>query len=303
MVSGYLHPDYAESLSEFGSPRFLPQAGGWILEREIEGRFERDATGCYPLFSCRDWSQLPLDLNALGKELVSIALVTDPFGEYDEAYLKDCFKDVVMFFKEHFVVDLTRIPDSFVSEHHRRNARKALREVNVEECGTPLDFLEDWMRLYSVLIKRHAVKGIAAFSRDAFAKQLAVPGITLLRAVRDGVSVGMLVWYVQGEVAYYHLGAYCERGYDLHASFALFSYAIERFASCGVRWLNLGAGAGAAQGVKSGLTRFKEGWATGVRPVYLCGRVFDRAKYDDIVKTKHAPPTKYFPAYRVGEFA
>ena len=57
-ATGYAHPAYAESLAEFGVPRLLPRSGGWILERRIESFPDRDAAGCYPLFSCRDWSRL-----------------------------------------------------------------------------------------------------------------------------------------------------------------------------------------------------------------------------------------------------
>ena len=63
--------------------------------------------GCYPIFTCQDWSQLANDLQDLGCDLVSLALVTDPFGEYDEPYLRRIF-DVVFAFKEHYVADLQR---------------------------------------------------------------------------------------------------------------------------------------------------------------------------------------------------
>lgn len=205
-------------------------------------------------------------------------------------------------FKQHFVVDLSRATEEFVGAHHRRNARKALRELSVEECADPAEFLDDWIALYEVLVRRHGIGGIAAFSRDAFAKQLTVPGIVALRAVRDTETEGMLLWYVQGEVAYYHLGAYSERGYEMLASFALFSRALDYFRRRGLRWLNLGSGAGAERGGPSGLSRFKQGWATGVRTAYFCGHIFDREKYDEIVRVKKILPTSYFPAYRQGEF-
>jgi hypothetical protein len=60
--SGYMHPNYAHSLREFGEPRELPGSGGWILERIIPGTPYRDAMGCYPLFACNDWSKLANDL-------------------------------------------------------------------------------------------------------------------------------------------------------------------------------------------------------------------------------------------------
>ena len=300
-LNGYAHRAYAESLAEFGAPRHLPRCDGWVLERPIEGFPEHDAAGCYPLFSCRDWSQLRPDLDELGREAVSVAMVVDPFGEYDEADLRDCFGDVVLPFKQHFVIDLGAPAESFVSAHHRRNARKALREVGVEECAAPAAHLDDWVALYRVLTERHGIEGPAAFSRESFARQLRVPGVAAFRAVRDGETVGMLLWYVQGERAYYHLGAYSPRGYELRASFALFSRSIEEFARRGLRWLDLGGGAGVG-GAAAGLSRFKEGWATGVRMAYFCGRIFDRARYEEIVRARGVPPTRYFPAYRLGEF-
>lgn len=258
--------------------------------------------GCYPIFTCQDWSQLHDDLDNLADALVSVSLVASPFGNYDLEYLKNCFPDQVVPFKEHFVVDLNLPRDSFVHPHHRRNARKALQQLQAETCARPADFLTDWVVLYATLVERHKITGIAAFSEASFRKQLTVPGITAFRAIQDGSTTGMLLWYVQDDVAYYHLGAYSPRGYELRASFALFSHAIDYFAQRGLRWLNLGAGVGADSGRESGLSRFKEGWATGVRTAYLCGRIFDREKYNKLVKAKHIPPTSYFPAYRVGEF-
>ena len=126
--------------------------------------------------------------------------------------------------------------------------------------------------------------------------------MTAFRAIHDDKTIGMLLWYVQGNVASYHLGACSERGYELNASFALFSHAIDYFAQSGLRWLHLGAGAGATSSVAPGLLRFKAGWASGVRTAYLCGKVFDQRKYNKLVKAKRSiTATEYFPAYRAGE--
>jgi hypothetical protein len=303
IATGYTSGAYAESLSEFGSPRLLPRSGGWILEREIEGFAFRDATGCYPLFCCQDWASLHVDLEEIGAGLVSLAVVCDPFGEYDEEYLAKCFADVVLPFKQHFVVDLSREPAEFVAAHHRRNARRAAREVTVEECERPVELLDDWHALYAELIARHGIEGLTTFSKRSFAQQLEVPGIVALRAVRDGATVGMLLWYIQRDVAYYHLGAYSRAGYELKASFALFDYALGYFARRGLRWANLGGAPGASTGEEaSGLGRFKQGWSTGTRTAYFCGRIFDAEKYDEIVRSKGIQTTTYFPAYRSGEF-
>lgn len=281
----------------------MPHGGGWILERSIDGFPCHDAMGCYPIFACQNWLSLNEDLERMGSELVSLSMVTDPFGAYDEPYLRRCFPDVVIPFKQHFVVDLSRPPDTFVHPHHRRNARRALGEMQVEKCVNPENFLEEWTTLYSTLLERHNFTGIAAFSLESFARQLRVPGMVAFRAVRDGVTLGMVLWYAYENRSYYHLGAYTPVGYELRASFALFTYSLEYFAEHGIRWLNLGAGAGLDTNAKSGLTRFKQGWSTGTRTAYFCGRIFDRKKYQEIVFTKNVPATEYFPAYRAGEFA
>lgn len=301
-MTGYQHPDYAQSLAEFGIPRKLPRTGGRILQREIPGFPDHDAIGCYPLFVCQDWSQLAADLDDIGDELVALSLVTDPFGNFDPSYLQTCFKDVCIPFKHHFVIDLSRSMSTFVSGHHRRYARKARRRLHVQTCQNPALFLDEWLDLYATLIKKHGIKGIQTFSRASFAQQLSVPGLVMFRAAFEETAVGMLLWYVQGDVGYYHLGASSPLGYELRVSFALFWSAIEYFAANGLRWLNLGAGAGVENDGTDGLTRFKQGWSTDTRPAYFCGRIFDKAKYAEIVQAKGISTTSYFPAYRKGEF-
>lgn len=300
MLTGYSHPQYAQSLAEFGTPLQLKKSGGSVLIRKIYGSPYYDAMGCYPLFTCRDWSKLPMDLEAMGEgeSLVTISMVLDPFGDYDTTYLTKYFKDCFIPFKEHFVVRLDSPPEKFVSDHHRRNARKAFEKVYVEKCENPMLFLDDWTKLYTNLIAKHNIKGISEFSRISFEKQLSIPGIQAFRAVCEGETIGMLLWYLQGEVAYYHLGAYNSIGYETGASFALFWFGIECFFKSGVRWLNLGAGAGTTRNNMSGLSRFKQGWSNETRITYFCGRIFDKKIYCEIIGSKNITGIDYFPAYR-----
>jgi len=78
--SGYLSAAYAESLPDLGTPRLLPRSRGWILTRPIPGTQHHDAAGGYPLFLCEDWTSLDADLRELDGQLVTVSLVTDPFG-------------------------------------------------------------------------------------------------------------------------------------------------------------------------------------------------------------------------------
>jgi len=299
-MSGYAHRLYAESLREFGQPRELPHCGGWVLERPIAGGPARDAMGCYPIFACRDWSRIGDDLDMLQPDLVALSLVTDPFGSYQVDQLRGCF-DHVARFKDHLICDLSQPVERTVVSHHRYYARKALKTVDVEVCSEPTAFLAEWADLYQLLIERHHITGIKAFSRGAFAAQLATPGIVALRASSGGQLVGGQLWYVQGDVAYSHLTAFTPLGYQTRAAYAIYWYALNLLASR-VRWLDLGAGAGTLGQGDAGLVQFKAGWSTGTRPVYVCGRVFDRPAYDALVQARGGAPTGYFPAYRQGEF-
>jgi hypothetical protein len=254
--------------------------------------------GSYPLFACRDWSKLHVDLETMPRDIVSIVLVTDPFGDYDKAYLQRCFTHLAVPFKEHFVVDLRRSPADHVIPHHVRNVRKALAGVRVEIGSSPLMWADDWCRLYAMLTVRHTISGVAAFSPGALTAQMAVPGLTALRAVCRGDTVGMALWYEHRRIAYYHLAAYSPHGYDLRASFALIWHGIQHFRERGFEWVCLGAGAG-LQAREDGLTRFKRGWATGTRTAFLCGRIFDPTEYERLARLRGIPAgAPYFPAYR-----
>ena len=281
---GYLCRGYVESLAEWGRPRALPLSGGWVLERKVPGTEYRDAMGAYPLFCAWAWDRIKNDLDEID-DLVSLVLVPDPFAP--EVY-SDAF-DFVKPYKEHYVVDMTCARPS---KHHRYYARQAVKEgVNVRACEHPILYLNEWGMLYSELIKRYGLTGLYAFSDKAFAVQLSLPGLHFLLAEAQGEVVAGHIWYEQNGVAYSHLGASSEIGYELNASYALYSFALEYFRTK-VRWLDLG---GAPDKEGDGLAFFKRGWATGRKQAYLCGKVFR----PDVYKTlSRGHGTKFFPSYR-----
>jgi hypothetical protein len=294
--AGYASRAYAESLSEFGQVIDLPRCGGSLLAQTIPGDANLDAVGPYPLFACRDSGRLSDDLQSLADRLVCAYLVTDPFAETTAEQLAQTFPDVCYAYKQHFATDLSRPLESIVDSHHRRNIRKGLKNFEVKRLAGDATTLAAWQSLYDVLIERHAIQGIARFSPASFAKQFAVPGFDCFAAVDATDICGMTLWYVDRGVAYYHLGAYNERGYAQAASFAIFATALQQLAAEGVRWAALGAGAG-VNAADSGLTRFKQGWATESRPAYLCGRILQPETYRRLAAA--APiETKFFPAYR-----
>jgi hypothetical protein len=298
VTSGYRHPDYAASLSEFGDPLRLPRSAGYLLRRRIDGELH-DAMGPYPLFCCDDWPALAVDLEELAGELVSVGLVADPFGNWTVEQLDAAFPDRRVAFKEHFVVELAPDPVSRVSSHHQRFAARGRSRVEVELVRTPLSLLDDWVALYAELVDRHGITGVAAFSSGSFQQQLTVPGLVAFRAVEADQIVGASLWYCDREVAYWHLAAYNPRGYKLDASYALLAAALEHFADAGMGWACLGAGVGVASDASDGLSRFKAGWASGTRTAHFCGRILDPDRYEALSTAE----SSFFPAYRAGRMA
>jgi hypothetical protein len=222
--------------------------------------------------------------------------VTDPFADVGLAQLEAAFPDVCYAYKEHFVTDLSAPLEDVARGNHRRNVRKALDAIEVREATRDANLLDEWQRLYANLVERHSITGIARFSRASFERQMAVPGFVAFAALDGQETCGMTLWYTRGDVAYYHLGAYSDRGYELGASFGLFWTALSQFKSHGIRWAALGAGAGTVA-AESGLTRFKRAWATHTRPAYFCGRILQPSAYQRLAGAA-ATRTGFFPAYR-----
>ncbi|HET6326355.1 MAG TPA: GNAT family N-acetyltransferase [Planctomycetaceae bacterium] len=301
-MSGYRSAEYAAALVDLGRPVALPNCGGWLLERTIPTTNLCDAIGCYPLFRCANWAELDNDIDGLRKGFVTLSLVPDPFGG-PPSDLAACFPDVCLPFKEHFGVDFSRDWRGSISRHHRRNVRAGARSVEVEHCEDPPVWLNTWIDLYGQLGRRHHISGPARFSRQSFQLQLSVPGIVVFRAASDSQTVAMSLWYIDGDVVYYHLGACDDRGYELAAMFAMFDVALGYFAANGARWAQLGGAAGYQQTADSGLARFKSGWANERRTAWFCGRVLDADSYQRLVSGRQLLQGGFFPGYRHAEAA
>jgi lipid II:glycine glycyltransferase (peptidoglycan interpeptide bridge formation enzyme) len=127
----------------------------------------------------------------------------------------------------------------------------------------------------------------------------------IFRAMRNRKTIGMHLWYLQAGVAYGHLGAVDEEGYALSAAYALYWSAIEEFKrnhKRELRWIDLGAAAGATESASDGLSFFKRGWTATEKLKYFCGSVFDPEAYESLT-TANRSDSNYFPLYRAGELS
>jgi hypothetical protein len=295
VAKGYRSGAYARSFAARGALRHLAGADAWLLLRAVpDAGGAIDASGLYPLLACADWGALSEDLIELDGEVVSIVAVADALGGHAPEELAAAFPALVRPFKQHLVVDCELgVPDVLPS-NHRRNLRRAARVLEVQHDVDVELAVPDWIRLYGELIRRHDIRGIAAFTPAELEAQLRAPGVRVVRAMLAGVTVAMQVWMVDGDAAYYHLGASAPEGYQHAASFALFDRAIRHLAE-EVRVIDLGAGPGAADDREHGLVRFKRPWANRVATAYLCGRISSPLAYERLA---NGAPGTWFPAYR-----
>jgi hypothetical protein len=301
MINGYHHPDYACSLAEFGEPFKIKNCEGWILKRFIPGFQYQDAMSCYPLFSCRDWSKLCLDLEEIANDLVTLTMVIDPFADADYRHLKNCF-DIIRPFKSHYIVNLSKNWEDKIDRRHKQKIKKALNEIEIEVCHEPIRYIDEWAFLYDNLIQRHKIDGIRAFSKECFRKQLSIPGMFLIIGKLHKEIIGGNLVLMRDKVAYDHLAAFSPLSYQVNAAYGIFWNTFKFLAEQGIQYLDIGGVAGTEAGKKCGLDQFKRGWTKDTQQVYLCGRIFNSAVYEKICREKGISETVYFPAYRMEEF-
>lgn len=251
-----------------------------MLRRQIPGTGLYDYMGLYPFLCCENWDYLEDDLRRISHQGVAVSLVTDPFCDIHMEKLRSLFPDRLEAFKRHYVSELRISPDIAYTSHHRRKIRRAASIVGVEAIAEPRSHLETWNTLYQNLIRRHSIKGLLSFSAEHFTTLFNVPGIRIHSAMLGGSVVGMSLWFVQNRIAYWHLAAYSEEGYNASASYALVSSARELL-KLEADWLCLG-GTATKAGKHTGLDYFKRGFSTETRTTYLCGRIFNPTQYREL---------------------
>ncbi len=300
LTQGYLHPLYAKSFSEIGTPLYLPKSKGWLIKRQIPSSRYFDAMCPYPLFFCQNWSGLLKDLENLREELVSVSMVIDPFSTfYFEEYR--AFFDVFTAYKDHYLLDLKLPPRETVSKNKRKTARRALRDLSVVLQLAPHINIDEWVNLYKCLIERHQIKGIRTFSRESFSKQTAIPNTHFFKVLFQDKIIGGNLFYIQNGVAYSHLSAFTPQGYALGAAYAVKWVAIKHLSEC-AKWLNLGGGTGSTNRKKSGLDLFKQGWSNKTAKSYFCGKILNPQIYEEITTNRHKVNPGWFPAYRTDDY-
>ena len=297
---GYIHPLYAESFSDIGTPLYLPKSKGWLIKRQIPGTNDFDAMGPYPLFFCERWDLLIEDIQSLENEVVTVTMVIPPLFSFPHERFQHLF-ELFRAYKCHYILDYSKPLKQAVSSSRRKDARRALRTVRVEIESTPGIDVREWHHLYSILIKHHEIRGIRSFSYHAFENQLAIPNTYFFKAIFNDKVIGGNIYYLQDGIVYYHLSALTDEGYQKDASYALKWAAIKYFKGK-ANFMNLGGGTAEDENeILSGLDQFKKGWSNTIQRSYLCGKIMDQKKYQYLMELKKNK-MDWFPAYRSGDY-
>ena len=83
-MTGYFHAAYVQALHDAGMLRELLRSNGRIFVCRIPGFPYHDAMDPYPLFTCRHWAQLSVDLGGIGNETAETVKTSD--SNYFPAY-------------------------------------------------------------------------------------------------------------------------------------------------------------------------------------------------------------------------
>ena len=124
---GYGASDYAQALSEFGTPRELRSRSWTCSNAPCRLHPCVDAMGCYPVFACHDWSRLSEDLEAFSAR--GQALVDRRLRKLDRADVAPDLRPRRDAVQGAHIYDLTLPPNGTLARSHRRRARRALRRV------------------------------------------------------------------------------------------------------------------------------------------------------------------------------
>ena len=285
----YARPAYAAAFG-YGAEDVGPWETAVIL-RPVPGAGAMDAIGCYPLASLAAGADIAGGLEHLRQAgLVSVVLVADPLTAPGPDRLCSGF-EVCRPFKAHYLVD----PDhpAHVAATHRRWIRKAQQACRISQVALA-EAMEDWLRLYAGLVRRHEVTGAPDFPTSYFDALAGLPDLRVLAASCGDRIVAMSLWALSDDVAYYHLGASDDAGYDARAMYGLIAAGIDAFG--GGRVVHLGGSAGLADDAEDGLARFKRGFSNRAVTAYLCGARLDPDRYASLSAGR--PATPFFPAYR-----
>jgi Acetyltransferase (GNAT) domain len=283
---------YAAAFGAPYRPISVPEWETSLLLRPIAASSRQDATGCYPRTIIPAGAALPAGLERLRQQgAVSVVLVLDPLAAPSCSALLSAF-DVARPFKRHYLFDRSQGGVAF-DRHHRYEIRRAARRCHVGQVALA-DHLPQWISLYHALAERHAITGIQRFSGRYFAALAHLPGLVTYAAILGGRIVAMSLWLRHGERAWSHLAAADSDGYRCGASYLLYAAAIDELRDC--RLLDLGGTAGSENDTRSGLARFKRGFANATADAWLCGRVLDAEAYAQL--SRGLPASDFFPSYR-----
>ncbi len=290
MTHPYASSVYANSFGSGYEPINMEKAGFYVLKRKIPGTEYYDAMGCYPLTIFENGVDIEKDLkNLKSHKIISLVGVTDAFFCPEQESLKKQF-DHVMPFKEHFINDLGI--ESEYSKHHRYEVRKAqkLCKTKIIELS---DYIKEWYQLYKMLIEKHSIKGIQAFTENYFSEIAKLKPITVAAFINDEL-VSAHIWFEYKGYVYSHLAASSEAGYKSSASYAIYDYSLKMFREKGFKSVDIGAGAGVSDS-SSGLTFLKKGFGNKSIMCYIYGKIIDKEIYEKLSKGKSS---SYFPEYR-----
>lgn len=291
MIHPYFSLDYANAFLPDYKPYKLEHSGGYILQRPIVGTNYFDLMGCYPICPFPSAQAMKADFKKMADDgMISFTCVSDIFQNYQASELAEIF-DLCKEYKEHYYYDIA-IGGKY-AKNHRYKVNRANRSVETKIINLK-DYLDDWVNLYNILVKKHNITGIQNFSKEYFSALSKLENLVTIGAFIEDRLVATHLWIKNNSYLYNHLAASNEEGYDTRASYAIYDSTIKYFSDAIA--IDFGGGAG-IDSASDGLTLFKQGFSNSSKKNYLFGKILLPEIYANL-SNKRESKANFFPAYR-----
>ncbi len=284
---------YVATLSHLGTSFAVQGWQGGLLRCAIPGAADSfDAVGPWPYCSPPNVNQLSTLHRALQAQgLVTFRAFFRPDAELaTEQWQAAGFTPVLL--KEHFVFDPT-LEWPCQSAKTQANIRRGKRLWGIERIALA-DHQRTIADYHEQLVRTRQFSAIAALSPAHFAALADLPNVHVLGAIdQEGLGAALITVHDANSV-HFHVVVGAERAYRTCAFYALYQAALDCWSQC--HQIYLGGAPNSPNG--QGIAHFKSRFSNCRRPVYMIQAVLDRELCQQLVRTRPAPQSHWFPPYR-----
>ena len=297
-LTGYQSKGYIKSYYQDSDMVYLANADGWLGKRLINHNGECDLSGGYPMAFFNNLPCIEQDFRPLVKQgFISMTFVTNQINNLTVNKLSqkvDLFKP----FKKHYLATLEKPWENVVRRTMKKNALRAFKLFDVSPVDSLYnsDYAETLWRLHQKSLAGKHISIDYPINFNVLKEQLNMPGIKLFKGEYNNKIHGIACYIEVADKVYGHVIGSTQFGLNNHLNYGLYAVALKYYHKQKA-FIDFGGNAGLVNDSSCGLSKFKSGWSSHVANTYICGKILNSNKYQQLIGERFKN-SKYFPAYR-----